>query len=436
MIFDSPGHTPRASSRRYRELIDRLYALAKTGMTLGLEPMARVLAALGSPEREYPAIHVAGSNGKGSTSSFIASILAAHGMKVGLYTSPHLVSLTERIQVGGREISEEEMVRAMDEVERVAPHFEGLSFFEVLTAAGLVAFRSRKIDVAIVECGLGARLDATRLVDARVSVLTDLALEHTEILGDTLEKIAYEKVFVARDGRPLVCANAPAAAQAVIDRQAALMRASMFTIGRELFVEQNADHTFELELSDRSLSRVSLSLLGAHQGRNAVLAAKAASLFVPALSDEAIRTGLRAALWPGRLEVMRGEPPVLLDGAHNAQGAEILASALTSRRDLFSGPLHFVFGVLADKDARAMLGSLAPLAASMLITRPGTPRAREPREVVALLADDARGKASVIEAPADALREARARADADGGWVVVCGSLYLIGDVRASLAAG
>jgi dihydrofolate synthase / folylpolyglutamate synthase len=177
VIFDSPGGAKAGSSARYRELIDRLYALAKTGMTLGLEPMARVLAKLGHPERAYPAIHIAGSNGKGSTSAFAASILSAHGLDVGLYTSPHLTSLTERIQIvrNGRfhEIPEDEFVEAMLAVEKVAPDFEGLSFFEAITAAGLVVFQGRGVDVAVIEAGLGARLDATRLVDAHVSVLTD-----------------------------------------------------------------------------------------------------------------------------------------------------------------------------------------------------------------------------------------------------------------------
>ncbi len=437
MIFDSPGAAPVEGSARYRALIDRLYALAKSGMTLGLEPMARVLAALGDPQKSYPAIHIAGSNGKGSTSAFTAAILAAHGLKVGLYTSPHLVSLTERIQIvsseGPAEISEDEFVEAIEELETVAPDFAGLSFFEAITAAGLLVFRRRKVDFAVVEAGLGARLDATRLVEARASVLTDLALEHTEILGDSLAKIAAEKIFVVRPGRPLVAANAPAEAQVVIDREARAMGAGTFILGREISVRENSNGTFDIDLGDRELLDVSLSLLGAHQGRNATLAAKVASLVLPDAREEAIRYGLESAYWPGRLEVLRTTPPVLLDGAHNAEGAQILASALSARRDLFAGPLHIVFGVLSDKDARTMVLALAPLARSMIFTRPGSARARDPREV-SMLADPA--KSAVIDAPIDALREAQSRARADGGWVVVCGSLYLIGDVRALLLSG
>lgn len=434
MIFDSPGAPPPVGSARYRELIDRLYALATLGMTLGLEPMAKVLAALGDPQKSYPAIHVAGSNGKGSTSAFTAAILAAHGLKVGLYTSPHLISLTERIQIvtaeGAEEISEDEFIAAVEELETVSPNFAGLSFFEAITAVGLLAFRQRKIDFAVIEAGLGARLDATRLVDARASVLTDLALEHTEILGDSLAKIAAEKIFVARPGRPLVAANAPAEAQAVIDLEAKKMGVGTFVLGRELTVRENSDGSFDIDLGDRELLDVRLSLLGAHQGRNATLAAKVASLVLPNVREDAIRDGLERAFWPGRLEVLRTVPPVLLDGAHNAEGARILATALTARRDLFAGPLHLVFGVLGDKDARTMVSALEPLATSMIFTRPGSPRARDPAEV-AKLADPA--KSAVIEAPIDALREAQQRARAGGGWVVVCGSLYLIGDVRAAL---
>jgi dihydrofolate synthase / folylpolyglutamate synthase len=219
----------------------------------------------------------------------------------------------------------------------------------------------------------------------------------------------------------------------VIEEEARAILSPLFVIGKEIDVAQNSDGTFELELGDRTLKRVSLSLLGAHQGRNAVLAAKACSLFTPALSDAAIRTGLSRAEWPGRLEVFRGPPPVLLDGAHNAQGAEILAAALSTKREYFQGPLHVVFGVLADKDARAMVDAIAPLAASLILTRPGTPRARDPHELLAVLDSGLIAKASVIDAPADAMREATARARRDRGWVVVCGSLYLIGDLRAAL---
>lgn len=437
--MDQPGVPPAGASARYRSLLERLFALSRTGMTLGLAGISRVLGSLGHPELAYPSVHIAGSNGKGSTAAFTAAILGAAGHKVGLYTSPHLISLTERVQLveglRAREISPEALADAVERVEEVAPDFGGLSFFEVLTAAGLVALEKERVSYAVIEAGLGARLDATRLVDARVSVLTDLALEHTEVLGSTLEEIASEKSAVIRAGRPLVAADAPAGAARVIEQACEHAGAELHRIGRELSVAPGPDHTFDLDLGDRRLSSVRLSLLGPHQGRNALLAAKAACLAVPGIDDDAIRRGLESARWPGRMEVLRlpMEPPILLDGAHNPQGAEILARALDEHRGTITPPLHFVFGVLADKDAAGMIDALAPRAASMVITRPGSPRARPPAEVLAMLEPVARARAEIVEGVEAALRVARARARDEGGWVVVAGSLYLVGDARALL---
>ncbi|MCK6548084.1 bifunctional folylpolyglutamate synthase/dihydrofolate synthase [Myxococcota bacterium] len=439
-LMDGPGALPPDASERYRALLERLFALAKTGMHLGLGPISRVLTDLGHPELAFDSVHVAGSNGKGSTAAFTAAILGAAGEKVGLYTSPHLVSLTERVQVveaaRSREITPDALVDAVEKVESVARDFADLSFFEVMTAAGMVALEREDVSWGVIEAGLGARLDATRLVDAKVSVLTDLTLEHTEILGDTLEAIAAEKVFVARPGRPLVAANTTPGATRVVEEAAQEIGAPVSWLGRDFDVTAEPDGTFSFDLGDRKLACIRLSLLGPHQGRNAALAVKAATLAVPTISDDAIRRGLERAYWPGRMEVFRPDgdiAPILLDGAHNPQGAEILARALTTNRALFTPPLHFVFGVLGDKDVRPMFASLAPLAETITLTRPGSPRARAPGELVAMLPASARSRATVVEGVAEAVAAARVRASHDGGWVVVSGSLYLVGDVRAWL---
>jgi dihydrofolate synthase/folylpolyglutamate synthase len=437
--MDGPGRVAEGGSDRYRAYVERLYGLARSGMTLSLDPISTLLSRLDHPELAYPSVHVAGSNGKGSTAAFVAAILSAHGSRVGLYTSPHLVRMTERVQliegVRFRSISEEAFADALDEVDRAAPSFEGLSFFEVVTAAGFIALEAAGVDAGVIEAGLGARLDATRLADARVSVLTDLALEHTEILGHTIEEIAREKAAVARPHRPLVVAGGPAGAIDTIEGAAREIGADLYRIGKEIHVARRTDATFDLDLGDRRIDAVRLSLLGPHQGRNALLAAKAAVLFDPAIDEVSIRRGLAEAEWPGRMEVIRGRdgPRILLDGAHNAHGAEALAAALAAHRDLFAPPLHFVFGVLADKDADRMLSVLQPYASSLVLTRPDSPRARDPRELFDRLSHDARHTATVIEREIEALCRARERAAADKGWVVVCGSLYLVGAVRAWL---
>jgi len=435
-ILDGPGSAPEGSSKEYRELLDRLYALSKSGTEFGLERIARVLADLDHPELTYRTAHIAGSNGKGSTSAFLAAILSAAGKSVGLYTSPHLTSLTERIQflerMVPREIPQEELRKTVEEVERVSPGFRDLSFFEVVTAAGFLALAQRKVEFGVIEAGLGARLDATRLVDAEVAILTDLSLEHTQILGDTIEEIAREEGAVMRRERPLVMADGPIAAMRVIDEMASQIGASIHRINEGISAKMIAPARFDLDLGDRVLPNVELSLLGPHQGRNAVLAAKAAVLMEPSIDDRAIRSGLARAQWPGRMEIFEGTPSVVLDGAHNPHGAQVLRDALLADPRFSEKPLHFVFGVLADKDVQTMLDALGPVAASMVVTRPSSLRARSPDEV-AHLASSRGASAEVIEPIEAAFAEALRRATRDEGWVVVCGSLYLVGDVRAIL---
>lgn len=436
--LDGPGASPADASEAYRATIERLYALSRSGTQFGLGRISRVLADLGHPELTFPAVHVAGSNGKGSTAAFLASILSARQKTVGLFTSPHLISLTERIQFVRdtipEEISQDELTRVIAKVEAVAPGFRDLSFFEVVTAAGLLALRDRKVAIGVVEAGLGARLDATRLVDAKVAVLTDLSLEHTAILGETIEEIAREEGAVVRPGRPLVMADGPSAAMREVEKMATAIAAPIHRIGDDLLLRRVGPRRFSLRLDkDRELEDVELSLHGPHQARNALLAAKAATLVAPDLEDDAIREGLRRACWPGRLEIFEGTPPIVLDGAHNTHGARVLRAALLSEPCFSDRPLHFVFGVLADKDVGAMIGALGPIARSTVVTRPISTRARSPEELVRISAELGLARPTVIERLPEALHEASRRAREDEGWVVVCGSLYLVGDVRALL---
>lgn len=428
LVLDVPSLRGEPEHGAYRSVVERLYALARSGTKYGLDRMRRVLAALDHPE-SVPSIHVAGSNGKGSTCAFLASILARHGLRVGLFTSPHLVSLTERIQFleGDRwsEIGPEALVRAVQELEEVAPGFEGLSFFEVVTAAGLVAMRQRGVDVAVVEAGLGARLDATRLVEADLAVLTDLSLEHTAILGDTLADIAREEGAVVRPGRPLVMADGPAEAMQVVDGLASAVGASVRRLGTHFLAEVRSEG-FRYWNEELELSELRLSLRGPHQARNAALAVDAALAFLERPDPEAVAAGLAAARWPGRLERRQVDGrDVWLDGAQNPHAAWALARALEADG---AEPMHLVFGVLGDKDAGPMLDALVPWARSWTLTRPGSVRARDPGGVARMLLERGVSDVVVTASPERAWEAVRQR---DPGPVLVCGSLYLVGDFRS-----
>ena len=281
----------------------------------------------------------------------------------------------------------------------------------------------------MVECGMGARLDATRLVEAEVTVLTPIALDHTEYLGDTLEAVAGEKAAAIRRGRALVCARQPAAAEAVIRAAAAAASAPTFRVGDEIDLRAEAPGVWTFQLAGRVVNDVRPALGGGHQGANALLAAQAASLILPDLEDAAIRRGLARTYWPGRMELIRrpGRPLLLLDGAHNPAAARALADGV--REACGDGPLHFVVAMMVDKDSASTLSQLEPMASSLTLTRVQGERAAEPEALLAQCPAD-HAPARVVPDPIVALAAAETLATADGGSVVVCGSLYLVGLLR------
>lgn len=446
--FDSPGVAPSRASPAWAEMVERLFSRARLGMVLGLDRIARVLERLGHPERSFPSIHVAGTNGKGSTSAFLASILAERpGRRVGLYTSPHLARVNERVQIvekrrppgaigapGFTPLTDDALLLALQAVEEVAPDFGDLTFFEVLTAGSLLALSRAGVDVAVIEAGIGAKLDATRMVDAEVSVLTDLSLEHTAILGATLEAIALDKAFVMRPGRPLVYAGSTSAVDAVVEAEARRTGSAVFRLDRELRALREPSGRLRFELTGGAVREIELALAGPHQTRNALLAAEAARLFDPALTAADIAQGLASAVWRGRFERIQrpGQPLLLLDGAHNPQGIEALVQALIAEGARLPPRKHLVFAALDDKDVASMLAPLLPQVDSVIVTRPeGQSRARDPQQLAALLPG-----ALALEPVSAALAEAETRARADGGFVLVAGSLYLVGEVLRRIEGG
>jgi dihydrofolate synthase/folylpolyglutamate synthase len=415
----------------YQEAVSRVLALRggeHAGMRPGLERIEGLLAALGHPEDRYALVQVGGTNGKGSIAAILAAILKAAGRRVGLYTSPHLCSFRERIRVDGEAIVPDAVVDGVDALGTLIARHDA-TMFEATTALALDHFAREAVDVAVLEVGLGGRLDATTVGRPAATVLGPIDLDHQAYLGQTLPEIAGEKAAIVRSGVALSSAQAPEVAE-VIARRAAAVGVPLLVEGRDLGVVVEARGLDGQRISCTGpgwrIADVRLSMLGAFQPANALLAvATARVLDVP---EAPIRAGAARARWPGRFEIVGRDPFLVLDGAHNPAGARALARSLG---ETFGGAsVTFVLGVSEDKDAAAILATLAPLAARIVLTRASNPRAADPRALAAALPPGT--SAEVAATPAEALRIAM-RGD---GTDVVCiaGSLFLLGDVFTLLS--
>jgi len=408
-----------------QDLVAWLYGLQSHGVKLGLDGIRALLELLDHPEVGIPVILVGGTNGKGSVAAMLDALLRAHRRRTGLYTSPHLVRPNERIRIDGDDVSTPELERLLATVRdacecglsqgRLRAH---PSFFEVITAAALLAFRDARVDAAVLEVGLGGRLDATNATEPSVSAIVTVDFDHVAILGPTIRAIALEKLGIARAGCPLVSGvNQPEAIDAMAARCA--------SIGADF-----------IDARDASLPPgLRLPLDGEHQRSNARVALAAFTAFANSIDlrpdANSVRDGFAATRWPGRLQLVPGAPPTLLDGAHNASGAEALAAHLAAR----GAPKPvLVFGAMEDKDALGLLRPLAPYVASVVTTRAPVLRAADP----AALAVQARSfglEAGSHPDPAEALARARALAG-PAGLVLVAGSLYLVGATLAAIEGG
>jgi dihydrofolate synthase/folylpolyglutamate synthase len=405
-----------------------LAARARYGMKFGLGTIRALVEALGDPHRAYPSLLVAGTNGKGSVVAYLDAALRGSGMRVGRYTSPHLLRLHERIAVDGAEIPDRALEEAVARVRRVADALVDAghaaahpTFFEAVTAAAFEHFRTARVEVAVLEVGLGGRLDATNVSEPLASAIVSVEYDHERFLGHDLASIAREKAGVLRSGR--VCVLGPLApeARAAVEAEAARVGARLRAADEARVSRGPEGLTVETPLARYERLR---TLPGAHQEANAVVAlalleeARAAGLPVDLAAAPA---ALASARWPGRLQWIEGDPPLLLDGAHNPAGARALAAYLEGR-----GPYVLVFGAMRDKDLRGMADALFPRAEAVVLTRPAAREAADPGALAALA--PAGGRVEIEPDAARALAWARALARERGAFVVVAGSLYLVGE--------
>ena len=377
----------------YQSTLDYLYSFVDYSLTRSLRyspekfdlgRMAALMDALGSPQSQYPIVHVAGTKGKGSTCAMIAGVLQTAGYKVGLYTSPHLVDYTERIQVNRQPVSHERLVELVEQLKPEVGKIERLTTFELTTAAAFLYFAQEKVDIAVIEVGLGGRLDATNVVDPLVSVITSLSLDHMNVLGDTLEKIAGEKGGIIKPGRPVVVAHQKPEAAAVLkkiakERQAPILftdNAYFASVTQHSLAGQEFEIRKAVENNGRArASRFSLPLLGEHQVQNALTAYATLKVLREAglkISNSDIANGFATVSWPGRFEILQNDPLVVIDSAHNLDSADKLAQTI---RDYLPGrAVELVFGASEDKDVTGMLAALVPVIKSIMVTQSVHPR--------------------------------------------------------------
>jgi dihydrofolate synthase / folylpolyglutamate synthase len=416
------------------------------GRKFDLEAIRAILVALGNPERRYPTAIVAGTNGKGSTSAMLAAILQAAGHRTGLYTSPHLIRVNERIRINGGELSDNEFAAAFTTVHqaveklveaRLLPNHP--SFFEYLTAVAFQHFARAAVDFAVLEVGMGGRLDATNVTDASVAVITNVDLDHQEFLGNTLTAIAAEKAGVIKPGRPVVSGCAHPEVRDVIRRKCREAGVELIETGG-LQAAHNLFHLdgrygFDLQMDGGDLPGINLQMAGRFQVKNAVTAAAAARQLAQdgcSIPPAAIREGLQSASWPGRLEIIRQRPLVLLDGAHNPAAAREVAEFV--RRHFEGRRLRLVYASMRDKAIVEISNILFPLAHTVYLTRPGLDRAAAP-EAILKSAQDAPLETIIEPDPARALERA-VYSSLPEDVVLVAGSLFLVGAVKKAILDG
>ncbi len=450
----------------YEEALDYLYSFVDYGAvrpaqyspeTFDLQRMVRFMAAFGDPHRRYPTLHVAGTKGKGSVAAMCASALQAGGYRTGFYSSPHLLDFGERIQVDGAYIPRAAMAEIVDSMRAKVPEHPGITTFELTTALAFLYFAQAQVDVAVLEVGLGGRLDATNIVVPRVAVITSLSYDHTSLLGHTLAEIAGEKAGIIKPGVPVVTAPQPAEALAVLESLAAERGAPLTVVGRDWLyrpVRQSLEgQAFEIwsareqqQLNALTVSGhpvawrpevVEIPLLGQHQVDNAAVAYAA----LQALRDQglplaagAVRAGLGGVRWPGRFELLNRQPALVLDGAHNTDSAEKLAATV---REYFPGRrVTLIFGASSDKDVPGMLAALlAPDTGvqRVLLTQAVHPRAQDTDEMAALVAGHGLA-AETSPTVAQAVETALNTAGPDD-VILATGSLFIVAEARAAALA-
>ncbi len=423
----------------YEEMLEHLYSFRTRGVRFGLKNIRLCLERLGRPQDSFLTVHVGGTKGKGSTSASLHHILTAAGHRSGLYTSPHLVDFRERFIVGRETVPRGDLIGAYRAVADATRNGEDppLTFFEWVTAMAMLVFAARGVRVAVLETGMGGRLDATRAASGRLALISRIGLDHQEYLGETVVEIAGEKAGLIGRGSRVVTAPQSREVMEVLRKKAAVMSARLISLGEagrlDIHGTDLAGVTFDLMAMGRRLPRLHLPLPGRHQAVNAALAVLGAITMDDdglAVDDEAIYRGLSGVVWPGRLQAVGERPTIILDAAHNVDSMLSLAAFL---RDVFRGvKITMVLGALADKDHRGILHTLRPLGPRLLIAPCASERTADTGRLAGMATDSGLEVEGVYPSVAAALNRAESLSG-DAGQVVVTGSLFTVGEAMIFL---
>ena len=427
----------------YNQSLDYLYSFVDYSLKhsselakadFNLDRMFALMQSLGNPQNKYPIIHVAGTKGKGSTSALCASSLKAAGYKVGLYTSPHLLEYTERIQINGESISHAQLIELVEEIKPYVAKIEMLTTFEITTALAFLAFGKYGVNAAVFEVGLGGRLDATNIVTPQVSVITSLSYDHTAVLGNTLTLIAGEKAGIIKNGVPVISSPQKEEALAVLERVAALKNSRFTLVGRDVkfeLIESSLDgQRFNFPTFQSSnLPTFNIPLLGSHQVENAATAYAALKASGIPITDEQIQKGFSQVQWRARFEIARRDPPVIFDSAHNQDSFAKLSETLQT---YFPDKMvYLIFGASEDKNIPGMFAEMKSRIKKIIITRADHPRALEV-EKIQQLAEQAGAESETLTPVKSALARALKLSSKDGSIVLSAGSMFVTAEVMSA----
>jgi len=422
----------------YTASIDYLFGLQRFGIKLGLQNITQLLKHLGNPHRRLNCIHVAGSNGKGSTCALLHAILEEAGYKTGLYTSPHLSDFTERIQIGSKPIARHRVAELTGVLKKICEQkgLTAITFFEFVTSMAFLYFYEEKADPVVVETGLGGTYDATNVIHPLVSIITTISLEHQQYLGKTLPAIAREKAGIIKPETPLLTGVRNLSLKRLFMRLCHTARSPFYSIGNDLRCKKENNNTFSYNGLTLKLKNLRCGLVGDHQMRNSSLAIAAAELLAfrgYALAPEHIRAGVARVRWPGRMEILQQQPMVMVDGAHNPDGWRMLRKAIAVHfrfRRLF-----LILGAMQDKDIQAMLKILTPGAYAIILCRPNMTRAASKKIFENFIRFSDSKRVFWLQNSGNALRYALSQANPDD-LICAAGSLFLAGEIRQRYRRG